>query len=187
MLELKSKEFRIELAKEKDELAKSEMQIKVLQERQTTLANQNAKMSVELVASEKDQIRLQSEIKRLQKDLSIKNSQFVSAQKEMKSLHTTSEERTQALQQTVDEQSKILREYQEKVSTQTRMCTHFDWTITINSYICLWPSLATRESPDVMLFNFACVHVSFHKVILLWCHFATFNTLLLLIVLQLRS
>lgn len=115
MLEQRSSEFKTQLAKEKEELTKATTHLKNLTERETALAHQNAKMSVELVAADKQQQGLQSELKCLRKELNAKDSQLSSAREEMKSLHSKTTNETETLQKTSEQQSKLLKEYQEKV------------------------------------------------------------------------
>ena len=117
MLESREQEFKIHLSKEQEDLSTAKAQLQRLTEREAALAHQNAKMSVDLVAADKRHQSLQEELVRVKKELVSKETELSSAREELKSKLDRSSTEIDMLKKTSTEQSKIIKEYQDKVLT----------------------------------------------------------------------
>lgn len=115
LMESKEGAFKRNLLKEKEELAIATAQLKRLTEREAALASQNTKQSVDLVAAEKRHQSLQEELTRVKGELKSKENELSSTREDSKSKSDKSSTEMDALRKKSIEQSKLIKEYQEKV------------------------------------------------------------------------
>ncbi len=115
LLECKEKDFKNQLTKEQEKLTAINAQVSELREKETVLASQNAKQSTELVAAEKQQQLLNNELSRVKNELKLRNTELGSLSEDKKYIQEKSAAEINTLSKTGVEQSKIIKEYQEKV------------------------------------------------------------------------
>ena len=80
---------------------------------------QNAKMSMEAVTEEKRRKNLEASLAEVRAQLVAREGELGGAQRELKGLQETSRKEVEGLQADVKEKSKVLKEYQDKVSNKT--------------------------------------------------------------------
>ena len=140
LMESKERDFEKNLLKEREELTIATAQLKKLTEREAALASQNTKQSVELVAAEKRHQSIQEELVRVKGELKSRETELGSMREDSKSKIDKSSAEMDALRKKSVEQSKIIKEYQEKVIDTfiiTKCCGQSDMYNYINLHTCI--------------------------------------------------
>lgn len=118
LLDRKTKELEQQLSEAMEELSTTQEKLTHLSAQEAALVQQNAKMSMELVASDKKQKMLQMELSGLKDQLALRETEVDSLKKELNSISSKHKGDTATLQQDLEEKAKRLKEYQDKVSQQ---------------------------------------------------------------------
>lgn len=109
------KEYEQQIADERVEIATTKEQLSRAQAQEGSLVHQNARMSMELVAAEKREKRLENKVSELEKKLSIEENRFSRIEEEWNSQKTKDKKDQENIQRELSEKSKVLKEYQDKV------------------------------------------------------------------------
>ena len=115
LLNHRGKEFEQQLAAERAELATVKEQLARTQAQEASLVHQNARMSMELAAGEKREKSLEMEVSGLQSRLSNSEEKFSKSEEERKHQQAKDKSEFERVQKELNEKSKVLREYQDKV------------------------------------------------------------------------
>ena len=115
MLDKRTQEFELQLSTLKDEYSATKERLTRVSSQEAALVHQNAKMSVELAAEEKRFKKLESELKDARSKLSEKEAEALRANEELQSLQSKLKDKTEQGQKDMDEKSKVIKEYQDKV------------------------------------------------------------------------
>lgn len=118
LLDRKTKELEQQLSEAMEELSTTQEKLTHLSAQEAALVQQNAKMSMELVASDKKQKTLQMELSGLKDQLALRETEVDSLKKELNSISSKHKGDAATLQQDLEEKAKRLKEYQDKVSQQ---------------------------------------------------------------------
>lgn len=116
LLDRKTKELEQQLSKAMEELSTTQDKLTHLSAQEAALVQQNAKMSMELVASDKKQRTLQTELSDLKAQLALRETEVDSLKKELHSISSKHKGDAATLQQDLEEKTKRLKDYQDKVS-----------------------------------------------------------------------
>ena len=116
MLEKRTQEYEIQLTKTNDELRTNKEQLVKVSQQEAALVQQNAKMSVELVAGEKGQKSLENELKLVKEQLRLRETELDNVRGEMEKMKTRHKSESEGQGKEMEEKNKTVKEYQEKVS-----------------------------------------------------------------------
>ena len=116
LLDRKTKELEQQLSEAMEELSTTQEKLTHLSAQEAALVQQNAKMSMELVASDKNQKTLQTELSGLKDQLALRETEVDRLKKELNSISSKHKGDAATLQQDLEEKTKRLKEYQDKVS-----------------------------------------------------------------------
>jgi chromosome segregation ATPase len=119
MVGCRVKEYEQKLTEERAELATTKEQLSRAQAQEASLVHQNARMSMELVASEKREKKLAEQVSELEKRISAETTRFSRAEEEWSGQKEKDKREVEAVQKELNEKTKVLREYQEKLSKMT--------------------------------------------------------------------
>ena len=117
MVGCRVKEYEQKLTEERAELATTKEQLSRAQAQEASLVHQNARMSMELVASEKRERKLAEQASELEKRISAETTRFSRAKEEWSGQREKDKRELEAVQKELNEKTKVLREYQEKVDS----------------------------------------------------------------------
>lgn len=117
MLNQKVKEYEQQLASERTELATAKERLSRAEMQEASLVHQNARMSMELAAGEKREKKLEEQVSRLENKLSTEAARFARAEEEWSNQKVKEKKEFECVQKELNEKSKVLREYQDKVSS----------------------------------------------------------------------
>lgn len=120
-------EYEQQLAAERAELAATKEQLCRAQAQEASLVHQNARMSMELAAGEKREKKVEAQVLGLEKRLSTEAASFARAEDEWNGLKAENKREVEYAQKELNEKTKVLREYQEKVCTGGN---------SVHNYIC---------------------------------------------------
>ena len=115
MLEKRTQDYEIQLTKTNDELRTTKEQLAKVTQQETALVQQNAKMSVELVAGEKGQMVLENELKSVKDQLKLREAEVHKMKDEIEKMKTKHKTATEGLGKEMEEKNKTVKEYQDKV------------------------------------------------------------------------
>ena len=118
LLDRKTKELEQQLSEAMEELSTTQEKLTHLSAQEAALVQQNAKMSMELVVSDKNQKTLQTELSGLKDQLALRETEVDRLKKELNSISSKHKDDAATLQQDLEEKTKRLKEYQDKVSHQ---------------------------------------------------------------------
>ncbi len=116
MLEERTREFDRQLSVIRDEYSATKEKLARVSGQETALVQQNAKMSIQLVAEERRQKQLESELSDLKTKLESNDAEIAMLKSEAKDTASKHNADTKLRQQDLDEKNRILKEYQEKVT-----------------------------------------------------------------------
>lgn len=116
---MKEGDFKRQLTKEQEELGAVNAKVCRLMEKEASLASQNTKQSTELVANEKKQQWLHDELSRVKNELKLRETELNFVCEGSKSTQEKYTAEIKGLRKAGVEQSKIVKEYQEKVLLST--------------------------------------------------------------------
>lgn len=116
MLNQRVKEYEQQLASERTDLATTKEQLSRAQMQEASLVHQNARMSMELAAGEKREKKLEMQVSELENKLSTEAARFARAEDEWSNLKAKEKKEFECVQKELNEKSKVLRDYQDKVS-----------------------------------------------------------------------
>lgn len=116
MLEKRTQEYEIQLTKTNDELRTTKEQLVKVSQQEAALVQQNAKMSVELVAGEKGQKALENELKSVKEQLRLRETELDNVRGEMEKMKIRHKAESEGQGKEIEEKNKTVKEYQEKVS-----------------------------------------------------------------------
>lgn len=119
VIEMKEGDFKRQLTKEQEELGAVNAKVCRLMEKEASLASQNTKQSTELVANEKKQQWLHDELSRVKNELKLRETELNFVCEGSKSTQEKYTAEIKGLRKAGVEQSKIVKEYQEKVLLST--------------------------------------------------------------------
>ena len=128
MLNHRVTEYKKQLASERAELDTTREQLSRAQAQEASLVHQNGRMSMELVAAEKREKKLEKQVSGLEKRLSTEAARFSRVEDEWKSEKLKQEKEMDRVQKELNEKSQVLREYQDKVHVYI-YCIHIHGTI----------------------------------------------------------
>ena len=117
MVGCRVKEYEQQLTEERAELATTKEQLSRAQAQEASLVHQNARMSMELVASEKRERKLAEQASELEKRISAETTRFSRTKEEWSGQREKDKRELEAVQKELNEKTKVLREYQEKVGS----------------------------------------------------------------------
>lgn len=133
MLNQRVKEYEQQLTSERTDLATTKEQLSRAQMQEASLVHQNARMSMELAAGEKREKKLEMQVSGLENKLSTEAARFARAEEEWSNLKDKEKKEFECVQKELNEKSKVLRDYQDKVSnTECILSTLF----TCNMCLC---------------------------------------------------
>lgn len=115
MLERRTQDYEVQLTKTNDELRSTKEQLTKITEQEAALVRQNAKMSVELVAREKGQKSLESEVRFVKEQLKMRESELRKLKEDGEAMQTKHSSVTESLGEELDQKNKTVKEYQDKV------------------------------------------------------------------------
>ena len=133
-------EYKKQLASERADLDTTREQLSRAQAQEASLVHQNGRMSMELVAAEKREKKLEKQVSGLEKRLSTEGARFAKVEEEWKSEKLKQEKELERVQKELNEKSKVLREYQDKVNMY--MYTHHPsskgWASGVLLFLCVY-------------------------------------------------
>ena len=115
MLNHKVKEYEKQLSAERADLVMTKEQLARAHEQEASLVHQSARMSMELAAGERREKKLETELSELQSRLSTREASFSRAEEEWNTHKAKEKKEFDNVQKELNEKSKVLREYQDKV------------------------------------------------------------------------
>ena len=116
ILTCRTREYEQRIVDERAELAKTQEKLSRAQAQEASLVHQNARMSMELVAAEKREKKLEAQVSGLEMRLSVEKTGFSKAEEEWNSQKVKDNKVLEGVQKELNEKSKVLREYQDKVT-----------------------------------------------------------------------
>ena len=116
ILTCRTREYEQRIVDERAELAKTQEKLSRAQAQEASLVHQNARMSMELVAAEKREKKLEAQVSGLEMRLSVEKTGFSKAEEEWNSQKVKDNKVLEGIQKELNEKSKVLREYQDKVT-----------------------------------------------------------------------
>lgn len=123
MLNQRVKEYEQQLASERAEIATTKEQLSRAQMQEASLVHQNARMSMELAAGEKRERKLEAQVSELENKLSTETARFARAEDEWNGLKAKEKKELECAQKELNEKSRVLREYQDKVPKWKIQCS----------------------------------------------------------------
>lgn len=121
MIGCRVKEYEQKLTEERAELAATKEQLARAQAQEASLVHQNARMSMELVAAEKREKKLETQVSELETRIAAETTRFARCEEEWSSQREKDKGGMETVQRELNEKSKVLREYQEKVHSLVDM------------------------------------------------------------------
>ena len=115
MLEKRTQDYEVQLTRTIDELKTTKEQLVKITTQEAALVQQNAKMSVELVAQENSQKKLKSEMKCVKEQLKSRETELGKMKEEAGKMKTKHQGTEESLEKELEEKNKTLKDYQEKV------------------------------------------------------------------------
>lgn len=119
MLEKQANQMGIEKVALQEELTATKDKLSRALQQEAALVQQSAKTSMEVVTEEKKRKTLEATLADVRAQLLAKEAELGGAQKELKALQDSSKKEVEGLQADVKEKSKVLKEYQDKISKLT--------------------------------------------------------------------
>ena len=115
MMERRTQEYEIQLGRTSDELRVAKGQVVKVSEQESALVQQNAKMSVELVAKDKRLNVLESDLKSTRGQLKEREDELTKMKEEAKKMQSRHDGVAGNLGKELEEKNKTVKEYQDKV------------------------------------------------------------------------
>ena len=115
MLEKRTQDYEVQLTRTIDELQTTKEQLVKITAQEAALVQQNAKMSMELVAQENSQKKLKSEMKCVKEQLKSRETELGKMKEEAGKMKTKHQGTEESLEKELEEKNKTLKDYQEKV------------------------------------------------------------------------
>ena len=115
ILEKRTHDYEMQLTRTTDELKMAKEQLAKVTEQEAALVQQNAKMSVELVAKEKKQEGLETELKSVKDGLKQREMEVEKMKEEADKAQIKHHGVAEGLEKELEEKNKTLKEYQDKV------------------------------------------------------------------------
>ena len=125
MLEKRTQDYEVQLTKTNDEMRTTKELLAKVTQQEAALVQQNAKMSVELVAGEKGQKALENDLKSVKEQLKLRETELGKVKDEMERMKTKYKTETENLGKETEEKNKTVKEYQDKVC-HTKLMVEFD-------------------------------------------------------------
>lgn len=125
-------EYKKQLASERADLDTTREQLSRAQAQEASLVHQNGRMSMELVAAEKREKKLEKQVSGLEKKLSTEAARFARVEEEWKSERLKQEKELERVRKELNEKGQVLQEYQDKVS---RVCNYIDLVYMCTPYL----------------------------------------------------
>lgn len=136
MLDQRTNEMSSQLTALQGELAATKDKLSRTSQQEAALVQQNAKMSMEAVTEEKRRKTLEATLGEVRAQLAAKEAELGGAQRELKGVQESSKREVEGLQTDVKEKTKVLKEYQDKVSALQQIHGgEFPWVCIVSEKI----------------------------------------------------
>lgn len=119
ILQQKVHELERELSSAREGHSATSERLTLVLAQEAALVQQNARMSVELAAGDNARKRLETELDSLRTQLATREAEIADTKDELKSAQAKQKTDSKSLQKELDEKSRMLLEYQQKVSKMT--------------------------------------------------------------------
>ena len=116
MLQQKAHELDLELSSAREEHSATNERLTLVLAQEAALVQQNARMSVELAAGDNARKKLETELDDLRSQLATREAEIADTKDELKSAQAKQKTDSKSLQKELDEKSRMLQEYQQKVA-----------------------------------------------------------------------
>ena len=138
MFQQKMQELELELSSTREECSATSERLARVSAQEAALVQQNARMSVELAAGDKTRKELETKLGDLRTQLASREAEIADTKEELKSAQAKQKTVTKCLQKELDEKSRLLQEYQQKVSVKCACCSYY----ILCYYLCIMHACA---------------------------------------------